>query len=147
MSDYRVYDSNEVSINFAGIPIESGFAEGELIRIVMVEDAFKDYIGAGGDVSRSATHDQRADIEIRLAQTSPTNAALSAIHKADLASPNGAGVAPIEVTDLLGTSLHYASKCWIVKAPDTVYEREVKERVWKLRAADMSPFVGGNVTA
>lgn len=147
MSDFRVYDSNEVSINFAGIPIESGFAEGELIRIVMVEDAFKDYIGAGGDVSRAATHDQRADIEIRLAQTSPTNAALSALHKADRQSPNGAGVGAIEVADLLGNSLHFASKCWIVKAPDALYDREVKERVWKLRAADMEPFDGGNVTA
>src|SRR5689334_12884835 len=144
MADFRVYDSNAVSINFNGIPIQGGFAEGELIRISMAEDAYKVYTGADGNKSRAATHDQGAEIELRLAQTSPTNKALSALHVADLKSLNGAGVGPIEVVDLLGNSLHYASKCWIVKAPDAVYDREVKERVWKLYAADMAPFSGGN---
>lgn len=146
MSEFHVYDSNEVAINFAGIPIESGFAEGELVRVTMVEDAFKEYIGADGGVSRAATHDQRADVEIRLAQTSPTNDALSALLNSDLNAPNGAGVGVIEVADLQGTSLHFASKCWIMKSPDASFDREVKERVWKIRCADMRNFVGGNLT-
>jgi hypothetical protein len=145
MPEFHVYDSNEVAISMAGIPIESGFAEGELVRVVMVEDAFKEYIGADGGVSRAATHDRRADVEIRLAQTSPTNDALSALLNKDLNAPNGAGVGALEIADLQGTSLHYASKCWIVKSPDAPYDREVKERVWKIRCADMQNFVGGSL--
>lgn len=146
MAEFHVYDSNEVSLNVAGIPIESGFAEGEIVRIVMAEDAFKVYTGADGGKSRSATHDQGANIEIRLAQTSPTNDALSALHNSDLNAPNGAGVGAFECADLQGTSLHFASKCWIEKIPDVVFEREVKERVWKIYAADMKNFVGGELT-
>jgi Protein of unknown function (DUF3277) len=145
MSEFHVYDSNEVSIVVAGIPIESGFASGELVRINMIEDAFKEYIGADGGVSRAATHDRRATVEIRLAQTSPSNDALSALLNKDLNAPNGAGVGAVEIADLQGTSLHFASKCWIVKSPDTSYDREVKERVWMIRCADMNNFVGGSL--
>jgi Protein of unknown function (DUF3277) len=145
MAEFHVYDSNSVAISFSGIPIISGFAEGELVRIVMKEDAFKEYQGADGGTSRAATHDRRADIEIRLAQTSPTNDALSALHNLDINSKNGAGVGVFEVADLQGTSLHFASKCWIVKSPDAPFDREVKERVWKLVAADMKNFVGGSL--
>ena len=136
--EFHVYDSNEVSINLLGILVEGGFAEGELVRVVMVEEAFKPYVGADGGVSRAETHNQMADIELRLAQTSPTNAALAAALAAKL-------VGPVEIVDLNGVSLHVASKAWIVKAPDAAYDRDVKERVWKLQAADMSSFVGGQV--
>lgn len=146
MAEFHVYDSNQVSLNVAGIPIQSGFAEGEICRIVMEEDAFKVYTGADGSKSRSATHDRGARIEIRLAQTSPTNDALSALLNSDLNAPNGAGVGAFECADLQGTSLHWASKCWIEKNPDVVFEREVKERVWKIYAADMHNFTGGELT-
>ena len=146
MPEFHVYDSNEVSINIAGIPIESGFAEGELVRITMSENAFQVYTGADGGKSRSATHDQGAEIEIRLAQTSPTNDALSALLNSDLNAPNGAGVGAFECADLQGTSLHKASKCWIMKNPEIIFDREVKERVWKLYAADMFNFTGGELT-
>ena len=145
MAEFHVYDSNAVAISICGIPIVSGFAEGELVRITMVEDAFKEYQGADGGVSRAATHDRRANIEIRLAQTSPTNDLLSALHNVDINSPNGAGVGVFEVCDLQGTSLHFASKCWIEKSPDAAFDREVKERVWKLKCADMKNFVGGSL--
>jgi Protein of unknown function (DUF3277) len=145
MAEFHVYDSNEVAISVCGIPVESGFAEGELCRITYKEDAFKEYIGADGGVSRAATHDRRAEVEIRLAQTSPTNDAFSALLNKDLNAPNGAGVGAVEVADLQGTSLHFASKCWITKMPDSSYDREVKERVWKITCADMVSFVGGSL--
>lgn len=145
MAEFHVYDSNEVSINAIGVPVESGFAEGELVRISFKEDQFKEYVGADGGVSRAATHDRRADVEIRLAQTSPTNDAFSAVLNKDLNAPNGAGVGAIEIADLQGTTLFYASKCWITKVPDTAFDREVKERVWKFTCADMTAFVGGSL--
>jgi len=145
MAEFHVYDSNEVAISVAGIPVESGFAEGELCRITPLEDSFKEYIGADGSVSRAATHDRRATVQIRLAQTSPTNDAFSALLNKDLNAPNGAGVGALEVADLQGTSLHFASKCWIVKPPEVVFEREVKERIWEIRCADMFTFVGGSL--
>jgi hypothetical protein len=136
--EFHVYDSNQVAINVLGVLVESGFAEGEIVRVVMTNERFKPYEGADGGVSRADTHSKLATIELRLAQTSPTNAALAAAFAAGV-------VGPIEVADLNGASLHVASKCWITKQPDVMYDREVKERVWHFTAADMDSFSAGQV--
>lgn len=141
---FKVYDVGEVSIVFAGIVIEGGFAEGEVITIVMEEDAFKVYKGADGSVTRSATHDMTALATLRIQQTSPLNKQLNALHQSDLNAPNGAGVGALEVCDLLGNSLHKATKCWIMKSPDGKYAREAGEREWKIYCADMVSESQGN---
>jgi hypothetical protein len=136
--EFHVYDSNEVSINVLGVLVQSGFAEGELVRVVMTNDRYKAYEGADGGVSRADTHSKMATVELRLAQTSPTNAALAAAFEVGL-------VGPIEIADLQGASLHTASKAWITKQPDAAYDRDVKERVWHFTVADMNSFSGGQV--
>lgn len=136
--EFHAYDSNEVSINVLGILVEGGFSSDTLITISMTNDRYKEYEGADGSVSRSDTHSRIAKVELHLAQTSPTNAALAAAFAAGV-------IGPIEVADLNGASLHTASKCWIIKQPEANYKRDVDVRTWTFTAADMDSFSGGQL--
>ena len=138
VSEFHAYSSNEVSINLLGILVEGGFSSDTLITITMTNDRYKEYEGADGSVSRSDTHSRLAKVELHLAQTSPTNAALTAAFNAGV-------IGPIEVLDLNGASLHTASKAWIVKSPEANYKRDVDVRTWTFTAADMQSDSNGQV--
>lgn len=140
----RIYDSNQVQVAFAGIPVQ-GYADGDFLTVTWETDSFSDVAGTDGDVSRSKTNDQRATVEIILMNTSPTNDLLSAVWQADLNTPGGAGVGSLLVTDLNGTTLLTAGNAWISKAPDITYGREANERTWTLRVDKLVAFVGGNL--
>lgn len=140
----RIYDSSQVQVAFAGIPVQ-GYADGDFLAISWETDAFTDVVGTDGDVSRSKTNDRRATVEITLMSTSPTNDLFSALHIADLNAPGGAGVGALLITDLNGTSLYTAGNAWISKAPDVTYGREANERVWTLRVDNLRAFTGGNL--
>lgn len=141
-----VYDSNQVGIVVANIPITEGFAEDTKIEIQPETDAFVDVVGVDGKVTRSKTNDRRATVTLRLMQSSPLNAVLSALHELDQDADNGAGVGAFLVKDNGGTSLHAGSACWIMKSPDVKYGVKATEREWKIRVADLRNFVGGNGT-
>lgn len=140
----RIYDSNEVQVAFAGVPVQ-GYADGDFLTISHETDAFSDVVGTDGEVSRSKTNDRRATVEIILMSTSPTNDLFSAIYLADIKSPGGAGVGALLVTDLNGTSLYTAGNAWIMKAPDVTYGREANERTWTIRVDKLIEFTGGNL--
>lgn len=144
MGDLKVYDASEVDIIFAGIPIKSGFAEGEFCRVERMEEGFIEVVGTDGEVTRSKTNNRMGKVTVRLMQSSSSNAALSAIHNADLYTPGGSGIGPILVKDKQGTSLHSGAKAWIVKHPDSSYDKSAKEREWEIHVADMFSNVGGN---
>jgi hypothetical protein len=140
----KIYDANEVTINFAGIPIDSGYDDGEFCRIEQENDDFTDKAGTDGEVARSKTNDRRTTITIILMQTSSGNAKLSAISNIDREAGNGAGVAPILVRDRQGLSVFSDDSAWISKPPDVVYDREPTARAWTLRAGNPDRFDGGN---
>lgn len=140
----RIYNSDEVTVSFAGIPIEEPI-DGEFLTITWTSDGFTSTVGANGEVARSKTNDNRATIEIRLMQTSPTNAALSAVWLADKNAPGGAGIGGFLVADLNGTSLHTAGNAWIRRSPDVSYANEPGERVWTIEVDNLRDFSGGNL--
>ena len=140
----RIYDFNEVQAAFAGIPID-GYADGDGITITRETDVFTSTVGIDGNVARSKTNDHRATIEFRLMNTSPVNAALSAIYQADRNAPGGAGIGALLITDLNGTSLYTAGNAWIKRPPDPTFGREAAERVWVLECDNLLDFTGGNI--
>lgn len=141
---FKVYDADQIVINWAGIPIDSGFADGEFCRVEQNENDFTTYVGTDGDVSRSKTNNRTAVITILLAQTSPTNAALSAVNNLDRIKANGAGVGPLLIKDKNGTSLYAAEKCWISKPPAVSFDRTTTTREWTLECASLERLDGGN---
>lgn len=141
---FKVYDANEVTVSIAGLPIESGYDDGEFCRIEQEADDFTDKAGTDGEVTRSKTNDRRATISVILMQSSAGNALLSGLNNIDRLAGNGAGVGPLLVRDRQGTSLYAAAECWISKPPDVSFDREPTAREWTLRCANLERFDGSN---
>lgn len=143
MAGFHVYDSDQVRISIAAIPITGGFADGEFVRIERETEAFTDVVGTDGEVTRSKTNDNRATVTIVLMQTAAANALLSALHNVDKAVPGGAGVGPLLIEDGNGLTLHEAAECWIQSSADVSYDREATAREWPIRVANLIDFQGG----
>lgn len=141
---FKVYDANEVSIIFAGLLIDSGFDDGEFLRIEQEADDFIDKVGTDGEVTRSKTNDRRTTLTILLMQSSVGNALLSGLSNIDRLAGNGAGVGPLLVRDKQGTFVFSAAECWISKPPNVSFDREATSREWTLRCANPERFDGGN---
>ncbi len=138
----RNYDSKLVAVIFGG-PI-TGFADGTFVTVEYNEDAFTLQMGADGiNNTRSKTNNSSGKVTVTLSQSSPSNAVLSAFHKADKLAPFGAGVKPLTVKDISGTSLHFAPTAWIVKAATSEYAKEAGSREWVFETDALDSFVGG----
>jgi hypothetical protein len=140
----KVYDADEVTISIAGLPIDSGYDDGEFCRIEQESDDFTDKVGTDGEVTRSKTNDRRATCSIILMQSSSGNALLSGLSNVDKLSGNGAGVGAFLVRDRQSTTLYAAAECWVQKAPDVSFDREPTAREWKIRIANLDRFDGSN---
>lgn len=140
----KIYDANEVTISIAGIPIESGFDDGEFLRIEQEADDFVDKVGTDGEVTRSKSNDRRATVTILLMQSSASNALLSGLSNVDRLAGNGAGVGPFLCRDRQGTALFAGAECWISKPPNVAFGREASAREWTLRVASLERFDGSN---
>lgn len=143
LGEIRTFDPDQMSVSLANIPI-GGWADGEFLTIEMDADAFNDKVGSDGEVSRVKSMNRMATVKFMLMQTSPTNAALEALHNLDLAAPNGAGVGTLMIRDRSGTAMYRADKAWIQKAADISFDREAKTREWKIRVANLVREGGGN---
>lgn len=146
MSDFLIYDSNEVSTIIAGLPIEAGRGEegGTFVSIDFLSDAFVDVVSLDGQCTRSKTNDDRADVVLTLMSSSPSNALLSALHNADKAAANGAGVGPLLIKDRQGSTIYSAKACWIVRIPKLDFGAKAVPVEWSIRVASLNAFIGGN---
>ncbi len=144
MSGAKVYDADQVTLVFMGIPIDSGFNDGEFCTIEQSAQDFDVVVGTDGEVTRSKTGNRHAVIKVKLLQTSSGNGALSALNNLDVLTPGGAGIGPMLIRDRQGTSLYTASKSWIAKPPDVAFDRTATAREWTLECANLVRFDGGS---
>lgn len=136
MTTLKVYDSKEVSLVICGIPIDSGFAEGEFVKLEQEEEDFLTVVGTDGEVTRSKSNNRTAKATIRLMQTSDGNTALSALNKLDKAQPNGAGVGSFLLKDRTNSGVVYqAEHCWISKPPAVSFDKTATPREWEIMIA------------
>ncbi len=138
----KVYDSASVICTFDGILL-TGFAPGSRVKVTF-PDAFTKQVGSDGEVARSRSNDNTASVTFTLMQTSFSNDALSALHNVDKNIPFGAGIGPLMIKDLNGSSLFSAPQAWITKNSDSEYAQEVGSREWTIDTGDMVALVGGN---
>lgn len=145
MSDtLKIYDSDQVSVSFSLIPLESGRAEDEFAKIEKTSAVFVTVVGTDGQVTRSKTLDERTKVTLTFMQTSKCNAILSAFLNADKLAANGAGVGVLSIRDRQGTSLFLAPEAWIEKEPDVVYRQKAEARAWTFECANPKRLDGGN---
>jgi hypothetical protein len=105
--------------------------------------AASDQAGAGGEVIRNRSHDERGNVTFTLLKSSPTNDSFQALHAQDKLL--GTGVRPLTVKDLNGRTVVSAARAWISKAPPIEEGKEASPREWVLRCAKLEIKVGGSL--
>lgn len=146
-ANLKTYDAAQVAMLFGAIIITGGLADGTFVRVEQNSDAFMLKVGADGSGVRAKSNDKSAKITFTLLQSSDANLLLSAQHNLDIASPNGAGIAPLMVKDLSGQSLHAAAHAWISKMANSDFAREASTREWTIETDNIDSLVGGNNAA
>lgn len=132
------FDIDKVLCVCAGIPI-AGWAKGEFLSITFNADGFSLAVGAGGDATRSSSKDNSAKIKLRLLHTSPLNAHLMALYKADKLL--GRGAFPFLASDLLNLESYVSTATWITKPPEGGFSGEPEIiREWMLETHDLEPI-------
>lgn len=137
----RTFDPKAVIVTIGGVPM-SGFADGTFLEITADVPQFTKTTGADGYVTRVKSNDYGAVMTLTLSQSSPSNDVLSAIFNADRLT--NAGVVPILIKDMSGTSVIFAATGWIQQFPDTSFGNEINDRAWIFDLANADLFIGGN---
>lgn len=137
----RTYDPKKVIITFGAVVL-TGYAEGTFVTIARSGDLFEKTKGADGGVDRVNKNAFDYAVTATIRQTSPTNAVLSAIAAADQIS--NAGVLPLVVRDLNGTTLFTAAQAWIAKDPDDEFSDTISDREWRFDTGPAAKLTGGN---
>lgn len=138
----KTYDPGLVVVQFGPFLI-TGYADGTFVKASRNEDSFKVYVGADGTPARARSRNKSGTVEVTLAQTSPSNDAFATALAAD--ELLGAGVYPLMVKDLNGTTLVAAAEAWVTKAADVEEGKEVGNRAWKLETGSLITWPGGNL--
>ena len=141
----KVYDSNAVDCIAVTVPITEGKAD-NFVTVSPTGPAFETAIGADGQVTRFATHEERVKIKIRLKRSSVHNSQLAAIHAADRASAGGAGLGGFLLKDNTGATIIATDKAWIESLPEWEMGKGVGDVEWPLEGvlAPAAALPGGN---
>lgn len=119
----------------------SGFADDDMIEVERDADAWTKKVSVDGPVTRARQGDLSGKMTFRLMQSSSSNDDLTALAKADEASPP-AGAFTILLKDPSGRSVFRASG-WIKKPAKVTFKKDVEMREWVIDCATMD-IAGGN---
>lgn len=139
-----VFDLTAYDTIIGGVPLKDGLVS---VEVAPEGPAFADELGVDGHVVRYRTGENRANLNVVLKGSSEEHAKLSAIHAADVAATNGAGVVPVLVKDNNGTTLYATDKGWIVGMPTKTAAAAPGDVTWVIRLVLSSPLnaiLGGN---
>lgn len=143
----KVYDFDQISLNFLGIPLDAmgGFDE-EGIKVEWESEWFEDHVGADGTVVRTKKYDKRAKTTIQVLPTAAMNAVLSAALISDDSAPNGASVGPFLIADRQSNgTLFVDSASWLMGPPkEMTFKNGITGIQWVFRHSQLTVFIGGN---
>lgn len=119
-----------------------GFGDGTFISAKRDEQAFTKKTGVDGEVARSRNRNRGGTVEVTLLQSSSKNDVLSAEMLNDELA--GTGVHPLEVKDLLGTTVLFAQQAWLQKPADLERAKEIGTNTWTFDCDALEMLVGGS---
>jgi len=142
MGAVKTYDPKQIIITFGGVPI-TGFADGTFLSVSPSGDRFTKIVGADGEVTRSKSNDFTNEVTITLKQSSLSNDYLTGILNADRLA--NSGKLPLQVKDMLGTTLYFWKEAWIKAPPDVEEAKEMSDRAWVFDTGQSDiEYHGGN---
>lgn len=135
------FDPKSVIVTIGGVPM-SGYADGTFLEVTADTQQFSKIVGADGYTTRVKSNNYGGVMTLTLSQSSPSNDVLSAFLAVDRAT--NAGVLPILIKDLSGSTVIFAGTGWIQQFPDVAFGNEINNRSWVLDLADIDILIGGN---
>lgn len=142
----RAWNINDLAISLNAVPLDDGgYAEDEVMKVEWAEDQFVAYKGADGEVARACTNNDMATVSLMYAQTAAANDRLTALLKADLALPNGAGAGVFMARDKNGRAVVGSERAWVMGYPSLTFAKTIQVVEWKIQLAHASilTFIGG----
>lgn len=141
----RAWNIKDLALSLNAVPLEGGYGEDEVMQLEWEEDQFIPYVGADGEVSRAATNNGLATVTLTYAQTAAANDRLTALLKADIATPNGAGAGMFQARDTNGRMVVISDRAWVAAYPSVTMGKTIQTIEWKLQLADagLGSFIGG----
>ncbi len=146
MAGVKTYDPKKVKVIF-GSEIISGVDEGTFINVETQGDGITAIVGCDQEIVRSIDPTSiLKQITVTLLQSSSSNDALSLIY--DMDNQNGAGILPLAIKDLTGTSFLMSDQAWITKKPNFQRGKTASdgkcEWVFQAVVPDESFLIGGH---
>ena len=129
-------------ITWNGISID-GWAKGSFFSMERNVPSWKVESGAGGEATDTRSLDTTGKAEATLMQTSLVNDLLSAAFASD--ELFGLGFGPMEVKDLLGSTVAFSPHARIAKMPPLGLAADQTERKWEWVCQQVQYFVGGSI--
>lgn len=145
MNKLRSWNLRDLAISLNAVPLDDGgYGDDEVMSLEWAEEQFTTFVGADGEVSRSATNNGVATVTLKYAQTAAANDRLTALLKADLLAPNGAGAGFFQARDKEGRLVVLSERSWIKGFPPLTLGKTIKVFEWKIELADaLGSFIGG----
>jgi hypothetical protein len=136
----KTYSPADVAVIVAGRNLEN---RGDtFVTVSFDEDTWMPVVGSDGDASRAYNANRMGTVVITLKQTADDNLFLSGLISGDAITK--LGTFPFLVKDNLGNSIHSAAEAWIQKVADAEYGKEVGDRQWTIRCAELISVIGGS---
>jgi len=146
MSNMRAWNIRDLAISLNAVPLDDGgYGEDEVMALEWAEDQFTAFVGADGEVSRASTNNGLATVTLTYAHTAAANDRLTAMLKADMSTPNGAGAGMFSARDRSGRMVVAAERAWVMAYPSVTLGKTIQTLQWKIQLADASvaTFIGG----
>ena len=137
----RTYDPALNLLSFAGLNLTGAYAPDTYITAERNEDTFSLQVGASGETVRTKSNNLSGKVTVTLLARSQVNDLLSALAVAD--ENTAAGVAPLFMKELNGTTVLAAESAWIVRQPNTERAKEAGTVEWVFECSNLQMFNGG----
>lgn len=119
------YDPGQVVLIFGAIPI-TGFADGTMVTTQKDDEGVRAFVGSAGEAAFVESRKRSGKITFRLAETSNTNALLSAHYAA------GNFAVPTELASISTGAGHFAAASKLAREPDTEHSNEMPVKEWTI---------------
>ena len=141
MTLYKNYDPGRISMTWNGVPV-IGLGPSTFVKCVRNEDAFKQVVGAQGDVVDVRNRNRSGVVTFTVLDASPTNDFLTVLALSD--ELTGLAVGALMIKDLNGTTLVKCANARIKKFPDVEFAADGGTNDWAIQCAEIGFFVGGS---
>jgi hypothetical protein len=116
----------------AGIPIRSGFADGEFFSADPQSDSVASVAGTDGEVATSVLYDGRWDITIKLLQSGDANSVFSQLYNLKRRGNGMIGFFPVLFKHADTGEYLTGANCCFSRAPSPKQDRTATPREWKM---------------